>query len=236
MKKPFFKDLSGIILILSNLAVIVLGIIQKWDFSQYFYIFIIQSLIIAFFFFIKTLLNNKLYFQKSKPPINFVGRLLSSIIIMTIIGFFYFLYLKAVTQLFLASGNTQFTFPIIPTLIFFGNHLFSFIYNFKNDQEKEKNYLYTVYTFVIRLIPIHVTIIIWGAMTVFGMFFLVIFQGKNADFNSLLSILSQIAAIVLLLAKTFFDYKTHNLEHKLIEDKEKYYNMDNDPVFAKSGK
>jgi hypothetical protein len=219
------RDLSAIVLVISNLIVVIYGIIQKWNFSDYFLTFIIQSFIISFFFFFKMIFYKNLYYKDfskngKKTRVNLIGRVISSIFVLLIFGFFNFIYLVFISPLLLMSDMISLdslSIPLIQILIFFGNHLFSFIYNFRRDSNDEKDYLNLVYLLILRIVPIHISIILWGGLILIGGFITVTFFGVQSNFSNVFGILSQIAGIIFLLLKIYLDFKTHNLEHKLDE-------------------
>jgi hypothetical protein len=90
-------------------------------------------------------------------------------------------------------------FLLLTSIVFFINHLISFVYYYKKEISVEADF-WVIHKFMslmfkpyIRIVPMHLTIIFGGAM---------LFLGFN-----------QIVLVLFLLLKTFVDLKMHANEH-----------------------
>lgn len=161
-------DPSLIILLISNSLIIILAVYQKWDTSTVLWVYWMQSIIIGFFQFFRILFLNKFH----------------AFFFAFHYGFFHFIYAIFLFNLF---TNQALDFKNLFTggLIFFLNHLFSYLYNAQKAQSVSK-LMFAPYT---RIIPMHL-IIIFGAF------------------------LGQSALVIFLLLKTFTDLIMHTIKHK----------------------
>jgi len=194
-------DLPLFSLIVTNIIVIILAIVQNWDYPTLIYLYLAQSVIIGIFHFLKVWLilnKNTSIFNNNKFTLSFI-------LIIIIFFFFIFVYYQILPILLYFSYCFSLFSPMesgftcvasrpninlyfyLGIILFFINHLISFISNF----EKVNNESITkiMLSPIIRIIPIHIILII-------GLFF-----GK-----------SQI--IIFLILKSIIDIFTHNYIHK----------------------
>lgn len=192
--KNLFKikwDSSLYFLIVTNLIVIFLAVIQRWNFPILFIIYWSQSVIIGLFNFIKILNLKNLKTQNiilnggnlRKARIN------GAIFFLFLFGFLHYIYLLFILHN-LKPYFTSIFFIILSIGLFFINHLFSFIKNFKHDIEKKQNLDRFVLLPFVRTIPIH----------------LIIFFGFILVDNG--------GIVIFLLLKTIVDVIMHNWEHR----------------------
>ncbi len=202
-------DIPWISLILVNLITFVLAIIQKWDIGTIFYIYLFQTIILWFF----TIL--KLLFKKN---INFIGAVDNTgklipvesedvakfqVIIQQISWIlFYGFYFLVFWLLFKAPIFSLGTITVI--ILFFINHLISFIYYLKKDTNKEQLAQTLTKITGYRFVVIHTTIWLTGLFSHF-------ISKTEFSFNL-------IALIILCILKTPVDIYFHNKEHQTIED------------------
>jgi len=193
-------DMSTLLLILSNVAVIFLALIENWDLSTIMFIYWCQSVIIGFFTFFK-ILNLKNFTKNGNVEFNFrkTSKLGIALFFAFHYGFFHFTYLLFLMFLprfnILQPLNFQDTYILLAAGIFFVNHLFSFLYNRKKDAEK-KQYIGKVMMFpYIRIIPMHITIIFGSMFMLMG--------------------LPQIALVLFLILKMLADVIMHKMEHRI---------------------
>lgn len=144
--RKYFTDSSSISLLVSNIIVITLAIVQKWDVSTVLWVYWTQSIIIGFFQFLRILsLKN-----------------FTAFFFAFHYGFFHFIY-----AIFLASvaakAPENFMFILTGSSIFFLNHLFSFIHNKEDDEKSKPNIGKLMFSPYARIIPMHL-IIIFGAL------------------------------------------------------------------------
>jgi hypothetical protein len=156
--------LSNISLIISNLVVIYLAMSQNWSSSEIFLSFWCQGTIIGFFSFLRIL--------AWRPYPNGEKRGLLYRILMA--GFFvihygvfqasYLMFILAFVvskEIFETKINVQNPKQLlinflVPILIFFINHLISFVVNFKNDRYKNQNVGIIMLSPYFRTIPMNV--------------------------------------------------------------------------------
>ncbi len=204
-----FEDPSAITLLISNLIVLGLAIAEGWNLIVIMLVYWAQSVIIGFFNFLKiltwnppTTVDNVLSDiqsggKKLPNPLLWAGKIFLAGFFAIHYGGFHLGYL-----LFILSGIFVMPFagagaPAIDWLmiaatsaIFFANHLFSFIYNFKRDNTATKPIMQIMFSPYARIIPMHLTII-FGSMLTF-------FFGSPG-----------LATILFLLLKTAADMKMH---------------------------
>jgi len=202
MRSSFFKgignDASGWSLVLSNLFTIIIAVWQRWDLNTVMIVYLFQNIIIGIFNVVK-ILTHRFFVtvNKGNVPDNAIWTIkifLASFFAVHYGGFQfgYFMFLghslKYVDPgfIFLTSG------------VFFANHLFSFLYNYKKERERFDIGRLMFFPYV-RIIPMHVTII-------FGGFIILLLKNKFAE---------QLVLVLFLLMKTVADIKMHEEEHKL---------------------
>lgn len=170
-------DSSIYFLIAINLITIFLAVIQKWDLPIMLFIYWSQSVIIGLFYFIK-ILNLKNFVtddfkinRKSVEPTKETKNKTAFFFLLNY-GIFHLAYLAFI----LSTARPYFT-SIYPILIgiglFFINHLFSFVKNFKKDTEKKQNIGRVMTTPYARIIPMHLAMI-FGFFTTGLLFFLIL--------------------------------------------------------------
>lgn len=214
-------DISLISLIVTNLIVIVLAVVQKWDLTVMVLLYFIQGLIIGFFHFLKIInkkridvtnidltklpMVNSLSFSTIKNLKNllaFIYWWIYNGLLLQFIFLFFIFRMPIIKNAFLDVTSQQIA-PInwvffgISILLFFINHLISYIINFKADTEKPETIYGLLFLPYVRLIPLFVVVI--------ALFF---------DY----------AIILFLVIKTIIDVYTHNYIHTLenSENKDKH--------------
>lgn len=209
-------DISLLSLIVTNLIVIVLAVIQKWDLSVLVLLYVIQSFIIGFFHFLK-LLNKKNIDVTNFPLIT--GLSLSAIkttkIILSIVYWWLYQFILLIYLIFAVvfslvsaqlcsnvnqnictqTASTNWLFFGISIVIFFINHLISYIINFKKDTERPETVWALIFIPYLRFIPIHIILSIGVAF----------FKSSLTSYS----------LILFLLLKTAIDVYTHNYIHNL---------------------
>lgn len=172
--KKYFLDSSSISLISSNLIVIILAVTQNWDISTLLWIYWIQSIIIGFFQFFRI----------------FSLKIFTAFFFAFHYGFFHFIYAIFLFNFFQSSPGLNFQNLLLGFIIFFANHLFSFIQNRVQDEKLKPNISTLLLQPYIRIIPIHLVLILG-----------IILGNQNK-------------LIFFLVLKTFADLTTHNIKHK----------------------
>ena len=209
VKYQFKSDITWISLILVNIITLTLAIIQKWNVGTIFYIYLWQTIFLWFFVLLKLLFKRNISFIGSVDntgqliPIKSESLAKFQVVIgqLTWILFFgaYFLFI------YILFNPPIFNFWINITIIFFFiNHLISFIYYLKKDEEKEELAKDLIKITGYRIIVIHMTIWLTG---------LFLHSSSNTKFS-----FNLMALIVLFIFKTPVDIYFHNKEHETTQE------------------
>lgn len=196
------KDNSAKVLILSNLLTIVLAVAFSWSIIIILWSYWLQSVIIGFFNFIKILTLKDFSTEGFKSNGRSVSPTTATKISTALFFAFHYGFFHLVYALFLLTFSfvsqsfalIDFGFVFLAGIIFFFNHLFSFLY-FKNKPQKKQNIGSVMFFPYIRIVPMHLTII-------FGGMFL--FSGSGSVF----------VLIFFLILKSIADIIMHTIEHK----------------------
>lgn len=187
-------NLSIMSLLFSNLLVIILSLVQKWDTSTVLWVYWMQSIIIGFFQFLRILSLNNFSTQNftinNKPtsPTS-QTKVFTAFFFAFHYGFFHFIYAIFLFNFF-TNQSLDFTYLFLGGLVFFVNHTFSYLHNRVIDEQKTQNIGTLMFSPYARIIPMHL-IIIFGA------------------------ILGQSALVIFLLLKTFVDLLMHTIKYKV---------------------
>jgi len=189
----FLNDLSLWFLLFSNIITIFLAIKENWNLSTIMWIYWFQSVIIGFFNFIRMFQLKKFSTEGVKIDGQFVQpnnstKFRLSFFFLFHYGFFHFGYLVFLLN-YASLQIVGLKYILLTALIFFINHLFSYIYNKPYDTKKQNIGTLMFYPYA-RIIPMHL-VIIFGS----------IFGGALTSF---------------LILKTFADAIMHIIEHKVL--------------------
>ncbi len=190
----FRLDLSFYSLILVNIAIMILGLVKGLDFATLLFIYWGQSIIIGLFNFTRILSLKNFTTQGFKVDAtdvrpNSVNKNSTAVFFLFKYGILHLAYLAYLSWRF----DVSFLYTSVLLLgvgLFFVNHLFSFIKNFKHDTEKRQTLGRVMFFPYLRTIPMHLIIL-------FGLF---LFGGRGIFF--------------FLLLKTFVDVFMHEREHR----------------------
>ncbi len=208
---PRNYNLSTYSLILTNIIVIIFAIVQQWNLLYILWIYLGQNFIIGLFAFLKIISIRK--FKTDGVKFNNIelkptksAKIKIGLFFLFHYGFFNLIYavfllffsglalyekLGGITlNPFILVGHSDINFLLISWAIFFINHLFSFIYNYKNDIDSNKNLGKMMLFPYIRIFPLHLLLFIGGM------------------FGSLI--------VSFLVLKTVADVLMHNIEHNQI--------------------
>lgn len=209
VKYQFKSDISWISLILVNIITLTLAIIQKWNVGTIFYIYLWQTIFLWFFVLLKLLFKKNISFigavDNTGQLIPIESESLSKF--QVIISQFSWILFFGVYFLFiyLLFNPPIFNFWINITIIsFFINHLISFIYYLKKNEEKEELAKNLIKITGYRIIVIHMTIWLTG---------LFLYSSSNTKFS-----FNLMALIVLFIFKTPVDIYFHNKEHETMQE------------------
>lgn len=194
MGKKYLTDPSIISLLVSNLIIITLAVVQRWEVSTVLWVYWMQSIIIGFFQFLRILSlkkfsteNFKINSQPALPTNN--TKIFTAFFFLFHYGFFHFIYAIFLFNFF-TNQPLDFTYLFLGGLIFFLNHFFSYRQNKIIDEHKIQNIGTLMFSPYARIVPMHL-IIVFGA------------------------ILGQSALLVFLLLKTLADLLMHTIKHKI---------------------
>jgi len=196
-----FLDKSLWLLFTVNLFTIFLAISQEWKLTTLMWIYWFQSITIGFFNFIRifqlkefTTENYKINNVQAEPTQ--YTKISSAFFFLFHFGGFHFVYLLflfvfSIVGIFgeVPSIN-EFLWILITSVLFFVNHLFSYLYNKPKDNQKPNIGTLVFYPYA-RILPMHLTIVGFGFII-------------N---NSLL---------LFLILKTFADCIMHVVEHRYL--------------------
>ena len=207
LQKYRFDDFSLWFLLFSNFTTIFFAIREGWDLKTIIWIYWFQSITIGLFNFIRILQlkefsteNFKINDRSVQPTQH--TKIFTAFFFLFHYGLFhsvYFMFLLVGTFGGSLEGSTNIIdikFIFLTVLLFFINHLFSFIYNRPKDTKKQNIGTLMFYPYA-RIIPMHMTILI-GSMIALG---------------------GNFGAMVLpffLILKTVADAIMHIIEHQVI--------------------
>jgi hypothetical protein len=194
-KNPMLHDQSLWFLIFANLITIVFAVAQGWSVVAVMWIYLFQSLIIGFFSFIRILLMKEYYSSPYKisgaqiiilePSTMQKSKTSTAFFFVFHYGFFHFCYAFFLFTMTVnnpydnSASDINFLYIGISVLIFFINHLFSFVYNSKREEE-EQNINKLMALPYLRIIPMHLTIIFGFAISTLALpFFLLLKTGAD---------------------------------------------------------
>ncbi len=200
-----WTDLSAWTLILTNLITISFAYINQWAFSTIIWVYWCQTLIIGFFAFLRVISLTDL----SCPGVERIQKQFSLRLKfqagMLFLAHFTVVQgsLTVVLGAFLGPVTNQNSIILLSSaLLFFCNHLFSYVYNKKNEGVVRKNIGFMVLRPYLRLLPLFVSFLFIGM--IIAAFFLVRDEQLVAT-----------AYVVLFVLKTGTDVIAHSLEHRL---------------------
>ena len=206
-----WTDLSAWTLILTNLITISFAYINHWEFSTIIWVYWCQTLIIGFFAFLRTIsLADLSYHGVERIRERFSFRLKARAGLLFLAHFTVVQgCLTLVLGAFIGPVTRQNSIILLSSaLLFFCNHLFSYVYNKKNERVVRKNIGFMVLRPYLRLLPLFVSFLFIGM--IIAAFFLVRDQQ-----------LVPAAYLVLFVLKTGADVIAHMFEHKLTKIKKR---------------
>lgn len=205
------RDTSLQVLLLVNLFTIFVAVKEEWGLGTLMWVYWFQSIIIGFFNVVRIVrLKNfstdglKMNDQPISPTQ--ASKYLVAGFFTVHYGLFHLVYFFFLfigfTKIAGSTSPVAWNFVIVTSLMFFCNHLFSFLYNKERDVKKINigTLMFLPYA---RILPMHLTIIFAPVFVVFATFPLFIF----------------------LLLKTIADMITHIVEHTILRDKSESINI-----------
>ena len=209
--RHIWTDLSAWALILTNLITISFAFVEHWAFSTIIWVYWCQTLIIGFFAFLRVISLTDFSYQgveRIQLGVSLKPKVRSGIFFLA-----HFTIVQGCLTLILGAflgpvTNQNGIILLSSSLLFFCNHLFSYVYNKKNERVVRKNIGFMVLRPYLRLLPLFVAFLFIGMIV--AAFFLV---GDKQ--------LVPAAYIVLFVLKTGADVIAHTFEHMPSETRKK---------------
>lgn len=200
-KDNLLNDPSLWSLLFSNLITIFFAITENWNLPTVILVYWFQTIIIGFFNFIRILQLKKFSTEgfniNNQPAQPTQGmKIVTAFFFLFHYGFFHLIYLSFFIKDL--SPNThqdvlnsmELKYILLTALLFFVNHLFSYLYNRPKDTKKQNIGSLMFYPYA-RIIPMHLTITLGSLFGNMLLFFLIL--------------------------KTFADILMHIIEHNILK-------------------
>src|SRR3990167_7274975 len=191
--KKYLTDSSTISLLFSNIVIIALSIVQRWEITTVLWTYWTQSVIIGLFNFLRILSLKKFSVENftinNQPALpSPQTKFFTAFFFAFHYGFFHFIYAIFLFQFFSSGLPLDLNYLSLGGLIFFLNHFFSYYHNKIIDEQKTQNIGQMMFAPYARIVPMHF-IIILGAF------------------------LGQSTLLIFLLLKTTVDILMHTTKH-----------------------
>jgi len=206
--KVDFSKPSTLMLIFSNVIVIFFAIVDNLSAVEVLWIYWMQSVIIGIFNFIKILSLKEFSTTGFKRgaggelPATKAAKISTAIFFLLHYGFFHFVYamflggFSGITRT--SSSGSQADYLLFTSLIFFISYLIEYIQSSRTPPEEIPNLGAVMFAPYFRIIPMHMTIIFGGFISMLGAIFAV-------EIN--------LAIIILFVGiKTYVDLLTHAVD------------------------
>jgi hypothetical protein len=201
--RHIWTDLSAWTLVLTNIITILAAYLEHWPFSTIIWVYWCQILIIGFFAFVRTIALTDFSLtgvERIRLRFTLKGKLRAGVIFL---AHFTVVQLCVTFVLWLVVGpitSVNGTILLFTALMFFSNHLFSYIYNKKRERVVYKNLGFAVLRPYLRMLPLFVAFLFAGIIIAS------LFLSRGAK-------LEPVGYLVLFVLKTGADVIAHNLEH-----------------------
>jgi hypothetical protein len=183
-------------LVLANIISIAIGVRNGWGITEFLLLYWLQSVIIGFFQFLKILdlkefSTKGVLFNGHPIPPTTKTKIHMALFFALHYGFFHFVYLMFLLTI---SRLPQWGVVLPLGIMFWLNHLFSYLTNRAKDREKRRNIGSVMFFPYIRVFPMHIMIILASTML------------RNRSDSILL--------LFFLVLKTVADLLMHAVEHR----------------------
>lgn len=210
--RHIWTDLSVWTLVLTNGITIAFAYIEHWAFSTIIWVYWCQTLIIGFFALLRVISLTDF----SYPGVERIQRKFSLKAKLRAGTFFlaHFTVVQGCLTFILGAfigpvTNVNRIILVSSSLLFFSNHLFSYLYNKKKERVVRKNIGITVIRPYLRLLPLFVAFLFIGM--IIASFYLI----REEQ-------LVPVAFVVLFVFKTGADVTAHTLEHTFTKTRKKF--------------
>lgn len=174
-KKSFLNDTSLWILLIVNLATIFFAIKNNWDVIEIMWVYWFQAATVGFFNFIRILglkefsttgiVLNGHTVEESRGTKNFSAFFFfvhyGLFSLVSFVFLFFDSFRKTTT---VETAITSIKYVLLTSLLFFLNHLFSYIYNRKRDTKKQNIGVLMFYPYL-RIMPMFITMVLGSTFT-----------------------------------------------------------------------
>ncbi len=161
-QRPFYKDISFWVLLFSNSITISIAIKENWSLITVVTVYWIQSCIIGLFNVLRMLslkTTEPLYINKK--PVLKETKYVAAVFFTFHYGLFHLVYGAFLLFFALVSeSKINLFYLVITSVIFFCDHLFSFNYNRKRDEQKKRGIIRLMFFPYARILPMHVIILV----------------------------------------------------------------------------
>lgn len=164
LKKLLAILVSSIALLAVNIIVLLIGISESWNERNFVLVYFTQSIFIGIFQFAKTVslkkisTKNFVIYEYSVEPSK-KEKLQNAIFFL--FNFLFYLFIYFIIIFFLTNSQFNLTTGVtLAVLLFFANHLFSFLINFEEDRKRKLNLGQLITMPYLRVIPLNVTAIL----------------------------------------------------------------------------
>jgi hypothetical protein len=198
-----WTDLSAWALVLTNMITISAAFLEHWSFSTIIWVYWCQILIIGVFAFLRTIALTDFSLagvERVRLRFTLKGKLRAGTFFL---AHFTVVQLCLTFVLWLVIGpvtSVNGTILLFTSMIFFTNHLFSYIYNKKRERVVHKNLGFAVLRPYLRMLPLFVAFLFAGIIIAS------MYLSHEAQ-------LEPIGYLVLFVLKTGADVIAHSLEH-----------------------
>ncbi len=181
-KYVWWQDPSLWVLLALNVATIYFALREGWNLATIMWIYWIQSVTIGIFHFVRILQLEKFTVEGIKVNGKQIPVTASEVLVKGFFatffaihyGIFHFVYLIFMivgifTPIFGTGGTPEWKEVVLVSVLFFINHLFSFLFNQAKDSHHQNIGTVMMYPYA-RIIPMHITIIIGAFVNALPLF------------------------------------------------------------------
>lgn len=162
IQRPFYRYLSFWVLLFSNGITITIAVKENWSLITIVMVYWIQSCFIGLFNTLRMLslkTSEPLYINKK--PVLKETKYVAAVFFTFHYGLFHLVYGAFLLLFaFVSESKISIGYLVIAGAIFFFDHLFSFNYNRKRDEQKKRGIMRLMFFPYARILPMHVIILV----------------------------------------------------------------------------